>query len=263
VERFRTHIARAYEVPQGRPPSGFEPGLSPRNYLCPQERTALESPASRNGLWKRRNLLAAIAGMDQSGGLAGSASPIAPTVGKARLASAVSGGDRQCINASCFWGVHTGPNPTDRRKKGSKRHVITDARGVPLVVQIGPANEPDGKRALKMLDQIPAVAGRRGRPRRKPTIFQGDAAYGTAAIIEQVRQRRIQPLLALYGHQKRQHGSGLGRTRYVVERTLSWFGNFRRIKLCYERTASHLQAFHELAAALICFKKLQPRDSKF
>ena len=126
-----------------------------------------------------------------------------------------------------------------------------------MVVETGPANEPDGKRALKMLDRIPAVAGRRGRPRRKPDIYQGDAAYGIAAIIDQVRQRRIKPQLAPYGHQKRRHGSGLGKTRYVVERTMSWFGNFRRLKFCYERTASHLQAFHELAAALICYKKLK------
>jgi len=110
-----------------------------------------------------------------------------------------------------------------------------------------------------MLDQIPAVAGRRGRPRRRPKIFQGDAAYGIVAIVEQVRQRGIQPLLSPYGHTKRQHGSGLGKTRYVVERTLSWFGNFRRLKLCYERTADHLQAFHQLAATLICFNKLQPK----
>jgi len=52
------------------------------------------------------------------------------------------------------------------------------------------------------------------------------------------------------------HGSGLGKTRYVVERTLSWFGNFRRLKLCYEKTGSHFQAFHDLAAAILCAKRL-------
>jgi len=127
------------------------------------------------------------------------------------------------------------------------------------VIEVGPANQPDGQRAVALLDKIPAVAGRRGRPRGKPKIFQGDAAYGTAAIIRQVRQRGIQPQLAPYGRTKRTHGSGLGKTRYVVERTLSWFGNFRRLKLCYERTTDHLQAFHEIAASLICVNKLQTR----
>ena len=125
----------------------------------------------------------------------------------------------------------------------------------------GPANEPDGKHAVALLDKLPAVAGRRGRPRRKPKIFQGDAAYGSAATVQAVLQRGIRPLLAPYGNSKTPHGSGLGRTRYVVERTLSWFGNFRRIKLCYERTAEHFQAFHELAASMICFNKLHPRQN--
>jgi len=129
---------------------------------------------------------------------------------------------------------------------------------VPLVVATGPANEPDGKRALELLDKIPAVEGRRGRPRRKPKIFQGDAAYGSAAMIRQVSRRGIQPALAPYGRTKRSNGSGLGATRYVVERTMSWFGNFRRLKICYERTWEHLQDFHELAACLICARKVQP-----
>jgi transposase len=31
------------------------------------------------------------------------------------------------------------------------------------------------------------------------------------------------------------HGSGLGRTRWVVERTLTWLHRFRRLSLRYER----------------------------
>jgi transposase len=34
-------------------------------------------------------------------------------------------------------GELTGPNPTDRRKKGSKHHVITDAQGLPLAIELG------------------------------------------------------------------------------------------------------------------------------
>jgi hypothetical protein len=36
-------------------------------------------------------------------------------------------------------------------------------------------------------------------------------------------------------------------THSVVERTLSWFGTFRRFKLYYQRSGSHLQAFDDLA----------------
>jgi hypothetical protein len=134
---------------------------------------------------------------------------------------------------------------------------VTDADGIPLVVRTGPANQPDAKMALEMLDAIPPCDGVKGRPRRRPGVFQGDGAYGIKAVIEAVVRRRVQSLLAPYGKARTEHGSGLGKTRYVVERSLSWMSNFRRLKLCYERFGEHFQAFHELAAALICANRIE------
>lgn len=263
MERNRATSATADGFTEGRSPTGFEPGLFDRDPVHSQERASLEHASPGIGLWQRCYLLATTAGVDPSRGVAGIASSAVASFGQTWIDPTFARRHRQRFGASCFWGSHTGPNPTDRAKKGCKRHVITDARGVPLAVETGPANEPDQQRALALLDKIPAVAGRRGRPRGKPTRFQGDGAYGTAAIIEQVRQRGIEPLLAPYGRTKREHGSGLGKTRYVVERTLSWFGNFRRLKLCYERTAEHFQAFHEIAASVICANKLVRRKNRF
>jgi hypothetical protein len=53
------------------------------------------------------------------------------------------------------------------------------------------------------------------------------------------------------------HGSGLGRTRYVVERTHSWFTHYRRLLLCYESRGAHYQGFYQLAACHICAKRLR------
>ena len=133
---------------------------------------------------------------------------------------------------------------------------MTDANGLPLVVRTGPANQPDAELALEMLDAIPPCGGRHGRPRHRPKVFQGDGAYGIKAIIAAVVQRRIRSLLAPYGKARKEHGSGLGKTRYVVERSLSGMSNFRRLKLCYERCGEHFQAFHELAACLICANRI-------
>jgi hypothetical protein len=83
-----------------------------------------------------------------------------------------------------------------------------------------------------MLDAIPPCAGRRGRPRRRSGTFQGDGAYGIKEIVAAVLQRRVDSLLAPYGKARKGHGSELGKTRYVVERSLSWVGNYRRLKLC-------------------------------
>jgi transposase len=134
---------------------------------------------------------------------------------------------------------------------------VTDANGLPLVVRTGPANQPDAKLALGMLDAIPPCSGVKGRPQRRPKTFQGDGAYGIKAIIAEVVRRHVRSLLAPYGKARTEHGSGLGKTRYVVERSLSWMSNFRRLKLCYERFGQHFQAFHELAACLICAKRIE------
>lgn len=124
-----------------------------------------------------------------------------------------------------------------------------------MVAEVTPANVNDELPAIDLLDAIPPIQGPTGRPRYRPDIFQADMAYGTPDVIHQVKTRGIIPLIAPRTRNP-VHGSGLGRFRYVVERTLAWFGHNRRLKVCYERSHAHLQAFHTLAAALICAKKL-------
>jgi putative transposase len=46
----------------------------------------------------------------------------------------------------------TGPNPTDRGKLGTKRHVLTDGQGIPLSVVITAANTHDMKAAMHTLN---------------------------------------------------------------------------------------------------------------
>jgi len=52
-------------------------------------------------------------------------------------------------------------------------------------------------------------------------------------------------------------GGGLGKLRYVIERTLACFSHFRRLRLCYERGGEHFQAFHDLAAAMLVCSRLK------
>jgi len=124
------------------------------------------------------------------------------------------------------------------------------------VVKTTPANVHDSQMALALLDALPKIPGLRGRPRGKPDIALGDRAYGTPTNIAGCRERGIVPMLARIGSE---HGSKLGKHRWVIERCLAWFSNFRRIKLCYERTPEHFQAFHDLAAILICTNRLRWR----
>ncbi len=48
------------------------------------------------------------------------------------------------------------------------------------------------------------------------------------------------------------HGSGLDKTRWVVERTFAWLHNFRRLRIRFERLADVHEAFMKIAACIIC-----------
>ncbi|MFE3270843.1 transposase [Streptomyces sp. NPDC059215] len=73
-------------------------------------------------------------------------------------------------------GADTGPSPVDRRKASSKHHLICDGSGTPFKVITTEANVNDVTRTLALVDGIPPVAGRPGRPRRRPDALLGDKA---------------------------------------------------------------------------------------
>ena len=88
-----------------------------------------------------------------------------------------------CSIRAVHGGDHTGPNPTDRAKRGSKRQLIFDGRGVPLAVRLTGANRNDSQEALALVDAIPPLHGERGRPRQRPDCVLGDRGYDAAAIV--------------------------------------------------------------------------------
>src|ERR1043166_6877569 len=72
-------------------------------------------------------------------------------------------------------GEDTGPNPTDRRKSGSKHHVLTDAQGIPLNATVTAANVNEVTQVMDVLVNKPAVSGKPGPQRELPERLQGDA----------------------------------------------------------------------------------------
>jgi transposase len=161
--------------------------------------------------------------------------------------------DSCSVRAVCG-GDQTGPNPTDRAKRGSKRHLICDGRGVPLAVRLTGANRNDSQEALALVDAIPPLQGARGRPRRRPDSVVGDRGYDAEAIRSGLRTRGILPLLAM---RRTKHGSGLGTWRWVVERTFAWLNQFRRLRVRYDKRADIHEAFLSLGCALVCWQSLR------
>lgn len=142
----------------------------------------------------------------------------------------------------------------DRRKRGSKHHLITCGRGTPLAAQTTAANVNDITRFVALVDAVPPVRGRRGRPRRRPASVYGDRAYHSRKSRRELRQRKVKVKVAKPDDP---HGSGLGRRRWVVERTISWLHQHRRLRVRYERRADIHEAFLSLACSVICLRTLQ------
>lgn len=116
-----------------------------------------------------------------------------------------------------------------------------------------PANVHDSIPAMPLADRVPVVFQKNRKRPLRLAVLMGDKAYGTARNVSGCEDRGIVSLLR---RPRDRLPAGLGTIRYVVERTLACFGHFRRIRLCYERKGEHLQAFHDLAAAILCAKRL-------
>ena len=126
----------------------------------------------------------------------------------------------------------TGPNRTDPRKLGTKHHLIVDAQGIPLAVVLTGAHGHDITQLYALVAAIPHERGKPGRPLHEPHIVQGDRGYSSEPHRQRLRECGITPLLAKASSP---NGSGLGKTRWVVERSIAWLHCFKRLKIRYER----------------------------
>ena len=102
------------------------------------------------------------------------------------------------------------------------------------------------------------MRGRVGRPRRRPDRLTADRGYDHDKYRDQLRQRGIKPEIA---RRQTEHGSGLGRYRWVVERSFAWLHQFKRLLVRYDRRADIHEAFLQVAGCLICLKLLNGEES--
>lgn len=107
---------------------------------------------------------------------------------------------------------------------------------------------------LPLLDGVKPVAGRVGRPRKRPQVLLADRGYDHEKYRRQVRAKGIKPVIA---RRQTSHGSGLGGQRWVVERTFTWLHQFRRLRIRWERDPEQHLALMHLAATIICWRHLQ------
>jgi transposase len=151
-------------------------------------------------------------------------------------------------------GSETGPSPVDRARNGSKHHLLVDATGVPLAWTLSGGNRNDVTQLIPLVDRVPPVRGKVGRPRRRPDRVSADRAYDHRPQRRQLRKRGIKAEIA---RRKTEHGSGLGRYRWVVERTFAWLHQFKRLLVRYDRRGEIHEAFLALGCCIVCYRRLR------
>jgi transposase len=134
---------------------------------------------------------------------------------------------------------------------GSKHHVICCGNGIPLALTVTAANRNDITQLLELVDRI-APVGPYGKFR--PKMLLADRAYDSRRHRAELCDRGITPKIA---KRNTDNGSGLGTRRWVIERTLSWLHNHRRLARRYDRRADIHEAFLTIGCALICDKHLK------
>ena len=129
--------------------------------------------------------------------------------------------------------------------------MLVDTNGIPLALALSPANVHDSRLFAPVLDAVPPVRQCAGRRRKRPAKLHADKGYDYDHCRRAARRRGITPRIA---RRSVDSSERLGRHRWIVERTLAWFARFRRLAVRYERRVDTLEAFHLLAAALICLR---------
>jgi transposase len=97
------------------------------------------------------------------------------------------------------------------------------------------------------------VRGKRGGPRPRPDRLFAGRGYDHDKYRRALWARGVKPIIARRGED---HGSGLGKIRWVVERTFAWLHNLRRLRTRYERCDRRHLACLKLGCAVVCQRLL-------
>jgi len=148
----------------------------------------------------------------------------------------------------------TGRNPTDRGKKGRKRSLLVDGRGLPLSIAVSGANVHDSKLLDRTLAQAVVQCPKATWSNQQYLCL--DAGYVGYPVRKVARKHgyylrvksRAEERLIKYRYPDSKP------RRWVVERTHSWLNRYRKLPVSFEKTEASYLALLELAAALICWR---------
>jgi IS5 family transposase len=140
--------------------------------------------------------------------------------------------------------------------------VVVDGQGVPLGDYLHSASPAEVKLVQATLASIRVRRRHRpGRPRQKPERLIGGRGYDSDSLRKELAQRGIE-LIAPHRKNRRkprtQDGRALRRykRRWIVERTIAWLGNFRRLTVRWDRSLTVYRGFFHIACFMIALRRV-------
>jgi transposase len=133
--------------------------------------------------------------------------------------------------------------------------VLVERQGLPLGIYLAPATPAE----TSLVDQT--LAARLTPRRRLPRRLVGDRGYDCDPLRAHLLTRGIR-LISPYrrGRVNRPFDDRrrlrVYHERWIIERTIAWFGAFRRLLIRHDRSSRMFLAFFQFAAALIVLRRL-------
>jgi transposase len=152
-----------------------------------------------------------------------------------------------CITKAPGGGEVAGRSPVDRGKQGLKRSGMTEGYGIPLGRVLAGANRHDSPLLAPTLDLLEDLG-----PLPEEITVHLDAGYDSNTTRTTLDARSLHGQIAHKGEKAPIQAS----QRWHVERTHAWQNAFHRLARCYERRATVINAFFDLADAIITIRSL-------
>jgi transposase len=153
-----------------------------------------------------------------------------------------------CITKAPCGGEKGGKSPVDRGKRGLKRSMAVDARGIPLGTVTAPANRHDSPLLVPTLMAATETLG--SLPEEASVHL--DRGYDS----ERTRERLLELGLGWEISGKGKPAPFWATYRWVVERTGSWHNAHKKLSWCTERVGRVIDFWVAFSSVVIIVRRL-------
>jgi transposase len=153
-----------------------------------------------------------------------------------------------CITKAPCGGEKAGRNPVDRGKRGIKRSMAVDERGIPLGAVSAPANRHDSPLLVPTLDAVAETLG----VLPEGSSVHLDRGYDSALTRERLEDRGLSWEISKKG----KPAPFWATYRWVVERTSSWHNAHKKLVWCTERAGRVIDFWVAFSDVVIIVRRL-------